>query len=101
MVKDIYFEIISYLDKNIRITKRHWNNIVRTKHRVMTNKEELVKETLKNPDEIRKSYKDQKVYLYYKKINNKYCCVVTKHMNGEGFIITAYITDRIKIGEKI
>jgi len=38
--------------------------------------------------------------LYYKKLNGKYCCVVAKHLNGEGFIITTYITNKIKIGEK-
>lgn len=26
-------------------------------------------------------------------------CVVAKHLNGDGFIITAYITDKIKEGK--
>lgn len=52
--------------------------------------------TLKNPEFIRKSRIDGNVYLFYREIeyNNKnyHMCVVTNR--SEGFIITAYITDR-------
>ena len=96
----IYFEVTSSLGKKIRVTSAYWNKIIQTKHRMMKGKEDIVKETLKNPSEIRKSIKDLKIFLYYRKINGKYSCVVTKHLNGDGFVITTYITDRIKIGEK-
>lgn len=96
----IYFEVISSLGKRIRVTKDYWNKIVETKHKIMDGKEDLVKSTLKNPNEIRISRKDPRANLFFRKINGKYCCVVTKHLNGEGFIITTYITDRIKIGDK-
>lgn len=100
-MKDIvYFEVISYLGKKIRVTRGYWNKIIKTKHRIMEGKEYIVKETLINPSEIRKSIKDTKVILHYRKTNGKYFCVVAKHLNGDGFIITAYMTDRIKIGEK-
>lgn len=65
----------------------------------MKGREDLVKETLVNPNQIRRSRKDSNVYLHYKRVNGKYNCVVAKHLNGEGFIITTYITDRIKAGE--
>ncbi len=32
----------------------------------------------------------------YRKIKDKFICVVCKHLNGDGFIITTYITDRVK-----
>jgi len=68
-VKDeLYFEITSYLGKKIRVSKAYWNKIIETKHRIMKGKENIVKETLKNPIEVRKSRKDSKVFLYYKKI---------------------------------
>ena len=100
MKDKVYFEVKSYLGKKIRVTKAYWNKIIETKHRIMKGKENLVKETLQKPSEIRKSSKDSTVFLYYKKLNEKYSCVVAKHLNGGGFIITTYITDRIKIGEK-
>ena len=96
----IHFEVNSALGKKIRTTEKYWNKIVETKHRLMKSKENLVKETLRNAEEIRKSKKDPDVYLYYKKHDKNYACVVAKHLNGEGFIITAYITDRVKAGEK-
>ena len=97
---DIYFEVVSYLNKNISITKNYWNKIVQTKHKIIKGKEENVKKALIEPEEIRISKKDSTVFLYYKKINKHYICVVVKHLNGDGFIITTYITSKIKIGKK-
>jgi len=67
----------------------------------MENKESLVIKTLEDPEMIRKSLKDPNVYLYYRGYEKYFICVVVKHLNGEGFIITTYITDRIKEGEEI
>jgi hypothetical protein len=64
----------------------------------MSNKEHFVKEILAEPDEVRRSLIDKSVFLYYKKFDRLYC-VVAKHLNDEGFIITAYPTDKIKEGE--
>jgi len=97
---DLHFQVTSKLNKKIRVTKEYWNKIVETKHRIMKGKEDIVKATLENPEQIRRSRKDLNVYLYYRKINENYNCVVAKHLNGGGFIITTYITDRIKAGDK-
>ena len=37
----------------------------------------------------------------YKRINSYWLCAVTKSLEIDGFIITAYITDKIKEGVKI
>ena len=66
----------------------------------MKGKEEIVKETLRNPDQINRSRQDKSVYLYYK-VTDFITCVVCKHENGNGFIITTYQTDKIKEGELI
>ena len=96
---DVYFEIHSALNKKIRTTQSHWNLITKIKHPEIEGKEEEVKECLRNPVEVRKSSEDQEVLLYYKKEGEYFLCVVVRHLNGEGFIITAYITDKIKEGE--
>lgn len=75
--------------------------MISVKHQNMDGKEKEVIETLKNPDFIRKSIKDERVFLYYKSTGNYYLCVVCKHLNGDGFIITTYMTDRSKEGEEI
>lgn len=97
----IHIQAVSILNKNITTTRGYWDVIVRVKHPVMKGKEHLVKEALQNTDYIRKSKTDGKVYLFYKKQEKYYLCVVVRHLNGDGFIITAYITDIIKEGEQI
>ena len=67
----------------------------------MKGKESAVKAALENPDELRKSKMDGKTHIYYRKHENHFICVVCKHENGKGYIITAYITDKIKEGGRI
>lgn len=97
----IYFEVETPLKRRIRTTKEYWEFIITFKHPNMRGREEKVIETLKDPDFIRRSRKDGDVYLYYRKSGDKFVCVVCKHLNEEGFIITTYITDRVKEGEEV
>ena len=99
-MSEIYFEVTSKLDKRVYVTRTRWSLIIKTKHLEIEGKEEEVKETLKEPDEIRQSVSDDSVYLYYKNYGKLMVSVVVKHKNGDGFIITAYFTDRIKEGKK-
>jgi hypothetical protein len=98
---NIYFKVKTPLDKEIRITKEYWDFVRTVKHPNMEGKEKEIIKTLKDPEFIRKSNKDERVYLYYKSTGNNYICVACKHLNGDGFIITTYITDRLKEGEEI
>ena len=97
----IHFEIISKLEKKIRITERYWRIITNIKHPSIKGKETKIKETLRNPDFIRRSKSDKNVYLFYKKQNKHFLCVVVRHFKKEGFIITTYLTYKIKEGELI
>jgi len=98
----VIFEVISVLGAKIQLEEEQWSKIVKDKHPVMRGKEVLVKDTLTSTDFVRRSKKTKDVFLYYKKSNNYYICVVVRHKeNKEGFIMTAYLTDRIKEGEEI
>ena len=99
--RKIRFQVTSSLGKTIRVTEEHWQRIVTTKHPVMAGQEELVKKALTAPDKVRRSRKDQSVFLQYAKADGRYGCVVVKHLNGDGFVVTAYLTDRIKIGDPL
>lgn len=61
----IYFEVKSFLDKNISTTLSHWELISKLKHPEIEGKEAEVKQCLSNPIDIRKSSEDPDVYLYY------------------------------------
>lgn len=95
-----YIEVISKLGKKIRVEKRYWETIVK-KHDSVAGLDEQVKETLKHPIYIRVSKEDDEVFLYYVPYRKYFLCVVCRHLNGDGFIITAYLTDRIKKGVTI
>ena len=67
----------------------------------MAGHDELVRQALTSPEQVRRSRKDAAVHLHYRKSNGRYCCVVVTHLNGDGFVVTAYLTDTIKAGEAI
>lgn len=96
---EILFEVKTTSDKVIRTTRSHWELISKLKHPEIEGKETEAKNCLSNPIEIRRSSEDPDVYLYYSQYMTYYLCVVARHLNGDGFIITAYITDKIKEGE--
>jgi hypothetical protein len=98
----ILFEAETPLAFRVRVTAAYWNVIVTIKHPVMLGREADVQDTLQNPEEIRLSKKDASVYLFYKPERiGRWVCAVTKRLNGEGFLITAYPTDAVKEGEQI
>ena len=101
MSKKPFLEIMTPLGVLVRTTAAHWGRIVALNHPVMRGKEDLVKKALSNPFEIRRSRRDEAVYLYYSQDLPYYTCVVVRHLNGEGFIITAYRTEGIKDGERV
>ena len=93
----ILFEVESKLGKRISVTKEYWDFIV-SKHESVKFLKDETKRTLKNPLIVRLSKEDPNVYLYYSEYKDYYLCVVCKHLDGEGFLITAYLTDRVKKG---
>lgn len=101
-VEDVLFEIKTPLDVTVRTTKSYWKIITTVKHPSVLKYTKEVKKALKEPDIIRRSKQDPRVHLYYRSIGKIYVCVVADHLDEkEGYIITAYLTDRIKEGEQI
>jgi hypothetical protein len=90
-------QTVCKLGKRIRCAARHWQSIVR-KHDALTGLADAVADTLQHPRYIRLSKEDDRVFLYYARRGKYVLCVVCRHLNGDGFIITAYLTDRIKKG---
>ncbi|MBA3724270.1 MAG: DUF4258 domain-containing protein [Candidatus Levybacteria bacterium] len=102
MVDEILFMVQTPLGVAIRTTKAYWTTIATIKHPSIATHKEDVQLTLEDPDQVRKSKQDPRVHLYYKNIGKVQVCVVTDHIDQkEGYIITAYLTDRVKEGEKI
>ncbi|MBF0235911.1 MAG: DUF4258 domain-containing protein [Desulfamplus sp.] len=99
---ELFFEILTPIGFNVRVTVSYWRLIVTLKHPVMNGRELLVKKVLENPDEIRRSRSDSDIYLFYKfERRKRWICAIARRLNGDGFLITTYPTDAIKEGERI
>jgi len=98
---DSIFEAMTPLGFAVCLMRSRWNIIARVKHPVMAGKEDMVRLTLVEPVEIRRSRQDARVYLFYRPERaDRWICAVAKRLDGEGFLITAYPTDAMKEGEK-
>ena len=98
---DVLFEITTPLGTKVRATAGYWARIVTFKHPVMRDKLELVKHALAQPIEVRRSKSDKNIHLYYGPDPPYIVCVVVKSGGSDGFVVTAYRTDKAKEGEKL
>ena len=99
---EILFRVDTPLGFEVRTTLRYWNLVIIEKHVVIRGRESSVAEALEDPNEIRGSRSDADVLLFYRlERPGRWLCVVTKRLNGDGFIITVYPTDGIKEGETV
>jgi hypothetical protein len=62
---DLLFEVLTPLGFRVRVTRERWQFITTAKHPVMAGREDIVKVTLENPEQIRQSRSDPQVLLFY------------------------------------
>ncbi len=87
---------------SVELTSERRKHIL-SKHPELLGHVSKIKKVLSNPDEIRVSKLDNQVLLFYKyfdKILEGKHIVVTIKTNERSFVLTVYITDKIKAGEK-
>ena len=68
---EVCFEVETPLGFSVRCTQQHWDFIVSEKHPVMIGQEEAVRQTLKDPDEVRKSRKRQSGIAFLQETRKK------------------------------
>ena len=90
----IIFEVMND-NKIIILTETQWKHI-KFRHPEMVNKLYDIEKTIRKPHY--KLYFDDNTRKYYKYIKEetKYIMVAIKIINGEGFVITSYLTSRIQ-----
>ena len=67
---------------------------------------EEIEQVLQRPAEVRISRSDAGVRMFYEfyahtVVGGKWLCVVVKYLPDDAFVITAYLTDRMKAGESV
>ncbi len=97
--------LIDFRGRPLRLTDERWAHVLshpehggNTLHRI--------EETLREPDRVVRSRTDPGVELFYRwyeqtAVGSKYLCVVAKASVAAPFVITAYLTDKIKQGEEL
>lgn len=92
-----------YWDREVELTEERWGHIVK-EHPEIEGLREQIGSVLNSPDYIKVSLRDKQVWLYYKYeeilYNGKHLLVVVK-MGKRSFVVTCYITDKIKEGDTI
>ncbi|MBI3582209.1 MAG: hypothetical protein HY098_09100 [Nitrospinae bacterium] len=93
-----------YRGVSIRITYERLAHII--EHPELSDMEPAIMETLNNPEEVRRSQSDDKAFLYYRFLRatpagDKYLCAVVKEGGVDAFLLTAYLTDKIKKSEMV
>lgn len=98
--KLIVREIQDVLGNKIKLTEERWQHII-SGHPVMKKKLSRIVGTLKAPDVIVKSRREENIWLYHKEFKKLpgFVVVIVHHIRG--FIITAYLSEKIKEGEII
>lgn len=83
------------------MTGERLNHIFMT-HPEVKKFENVIRDVLKDPCILKRSVYDKEVVLYYKYFEpiKKYITVAVK-INVDSFVLTSYITDRIKEGDII
>jgi len=96
--------LTDYQNRQIRLTEERLQYIL--DHPEMVDMRFKLEIVLQTPEVIRQSRSDSRVYLYYRFyeqtiVGAKWLCVVIKDNSDDAFIITAYLTDKLKQGLEI
>ena len=88
----------------IRLTDERLAHIL--EHPEMADLERAIEETLAYPERVVESLSDPEARLYYRfylgtRVGNKHLCVVVKIVVEDAFVLTVYLTDKVKRGVQI
>lgn len=90
--------------RSVRLTDERTAHILQ--HQEMAEMESEIERVLQAPAEVRVSRSDNTVQLFYafyarSQVGGKWLCVVVKCPLDDAFVVTAYLTDQLKVGEVI
>lgn len=94
-------EFFDYEGRRIRLSDERYTHIL--EHPEMTGMPGTIGEVVTHPERVVESIVDRSVRLYYRlyeqtMVGRKYVCVVVKVTKEDAFVLTAYLTDRVKRG---
>jgi hypothetical protein len=100
MIEPSIFNVATTIGFTVRTNQTHWD-LIQRKHPEVADKLDDIIRCLQEPSVILRSNHDLAVYLFYRPVEGYYLAVVARRLNGDGFVITSYLTDAIKEGEQL
>src|ERR1044072_6247032 len=96
--------LVDYKGRQVRLTDERREHILL--HREMAGMDAEVERALRAPERVIRSRSDAEAelcYRFYRQtiVGDKWLCVVVKYHSKDAFVLTAYLTDRIKAGEQL
>ena len=93
--------LLDYTGLTIRLTNERLAHIL--EHPEMAQMGIAIHDTLLNPETVVQSKSDEKARLYYRyysktMVGGKFLCVIVKVEKNDAFVLTAYLTDKMKKG---
>jgi hypothetical protein len=93
-----------YAGRAVRLTPERELHIL--DHPEMLDLLDQVHEAISAPEKVVRSASDSTVELYYSferetKVGDKWLCVVVKYSVDDAFVVTAYLTDKVKKGKHL
>jgi hypothetical protein len=93
---------VDYKGREVRLTDERYSHIL--EHAEMSSMQKQIEETLNAPDVVVSDNDNVGLnyrHYYNTKVGNKWLCVVVKYNADDAFVLTAYLTNRIKKGEVV
>ncbi len=100
----IVMSAVSILERKIRLTEQQWTHII-LRHPELSGQTQKIRITLEEPDEV--VYDELNDNFRYVKLfektpfSKKHLLVVVRHLDKEGFVITAFFMSRIRRRGKV
>ena len=96
---NLIFKIKDNYGREIYLSKERWKHVKKHPY-IDENLLEEVKKTIQNPTAIRYNEEDEEVRYFYREHKNnsqfeRYLLVSVKYLNGTGFVITSFFTNKI------
>jgi hypothetical protein len=93
-----------YENRPVKLTDERREHILL--HAEMAGMDAEIEQTVSNPQCVVRSRSDPTAELFYRFyrrtiLGDKWLCVVIKYRQSDAFILTSYLTDRVKSGEQI
>ena len=96
--------LIDYRDQQVRLTAERQRHIL--EHSEMAGLDSVIEQTLRDPQLVIQSRTDAAAGLHYRfctgtLVGDKWLCVVVKYVGDDAFVLTAYLTDKPKAGDRL